>query len=222
MNEYLFFMTDYDNINARFATFPGTGNVYMVMTVAASDSKYSTQSVTNYVKPSGGIPSTDLEQSIRNSLIKANSALQSAFENIDVEVTWNSANHRHEFTDNVFNQAAFQFGLGKQPIVTIYTKASGMIPSSPICSMPLLPYGVTDTEEATRYVGVMATSDTDFVYFEASSGGGGFVMEIDLTVYELASNKVTSLSAQSTDTQYPSAKCVYDLVGDVETLLAAI
>lgn len=35
-------------------------------------------------------------------------------------------------------------------------------------------------------------------------------------------NKVTSISAQSTDTQYPSAKCVYDMMGDVESLLAAI
>lgn len=35
-------------------------------------------------------------------------------------------------------------------------------------------------------------------------------------------NKVTSLSSSSTDTQYPSAKCVYDLVGDVETLLSNI
>lgn len=32
-------------------------------------------------------------------------------------------------------------------------------------------------------------------------------------------NKVTTLSATSTDTQYPSAKCVYDLVGDVKTLI---
>ena len=39
---------------------------------------------------------------------------------------------------------------------------------------------------------------------------------------EDASNKVTSLSASSTDTQYPSAKCVYDIVGNIETLLAAI
>ena len=44
----------------------------------------------------------------------------------------------------------------------------------------------------------------------------------DITGKEDKSNKVTSLSSQSTDTQYPSAKCVYDLVGDVETLLAAI
>lgn len=39
---------------------------------------------------------------------------------------------------------------------------------------------------------------------------------------ESTSNKVTSLSSSSTDTQYPSAKCVYDLIGDVETLLAAL
>ena len=42
------------------------------------------------------------------------------------------------------------------------------------------------------------------------------------TGYEQTANKVTSLSAQSTDTQYPSAKCVYDIVGDIETLLAAL
>lgn len=36
------------------------------------------------------------------------------------------------------------------------------------------------------------------------------------------SNLVTSLSASSTDAQYPSAKCVYDLVGNVESLLSSI
>lgn len=36
---------------------------------------------------------------------------------------------------------------------------------------------------------------------------------------ETANNKVTSLSSSSTDTQYPSAKCVYDLVGDIESIL---
>ena len=39
---------------------------------------------------------------------------------------------------------------------------------------------------------------------------------------ESSSNKVTSLSSSSTDTEYPSAKCVYDLVGDIETLLGGI
>lgn len=36
------------------------------------------------------------------------------------------------------------------------------------------------------------------------------------------SNLVTSLSSSSTDAQYPSAKCVYDLIGDVETLLSQV
>lgn len=32
----------------------------------------------------------------------------------------------------------------------------------------------------------------------------------------------TALSSQSTDEQVPSAKCVYDMIGDVESLLEAI
>ena len=36
------------------------------------------------------------------------------------------------------------------------------------------------------------------------------------------SNKVTTINANSTDKEYPSAKCVYDLVGNVETLLGGI
>ena len=36
------------------------------------------------------------------------------------------------------------------------------------------------------------------------------------------SNLVTSISSSSTDTQYPSAKCVYDIVGDIETLLQSV
>lgn len=39
---------------------------------------------------------------------------------------------------------------------------------------------------------------------------------------EKTANKVTSISASSTNTQYPSAKCVYDLVGNVEALLAQV
>ena len=35
-------------------------------------------------------------------------------------------------------------------------------------------------------------------------------------------NKVTSISSLSTDDEYPSAKCMYDIVGDIETLLGGI
>ena len=44
----------------------------------------------------------------------------------------------------------------------------------------------------------------------------------DVSSMEVTTNKVTSLSPSSTHAQYPSAKCVYDLVGDVETILASI
>ena len=43
-----------------------------------------------------------------------------------------------------------------------------------------------------------------------------------LNAKENTSNKVTSLSSSSTDTQYPSAKCVYDLIGDINTALDLI
>ena len=44
----------------------------------------------------------------------------------------------------------------------------------------------------------------------------------DISGKQDKSNLVTSLSASSTDIQYPSAKCVYDLVGDIETALNTI
>lgn len=44
----------------------------------------------------------------------------------------------------------------------------------------------------------------------------------DISGKEDKTNKVTSLSENSTDTQYPSAKCVYNIVGNIETLLGGI
>lgn len=39
---------------------------------------------------------------------------------------------------------------------------------------------------------------------------------------ESTTNKVQSVSSASTHTQYPTAKCLYDMVGNIETLLAAL
>lgn len=39
---------------------------------------------------------------------------------------------------------------------------------------------------------------------------------------EQVSNKVTSISADSTNDEYPSAKCVYDIVGNIESILDLI
>lgn len=39
---------------------------------------------------------------------------------------------------------------------------------------------------------------------------------------QTTSNLVTSISSSSTDTQYPSAKCVYDIVGNIEAALQEV
>ncbi len=42
---------------------------------------------------------------------------------------------------------------------------------------------------------------------------------VNLTSFEQTSNKVTSLSDSSTDAQYPSAKCIYDIITDNEEVV---
>ena len=56
----------------------------------------------------------------------------------------------------------------------------------------------------------------------AFTNDSGYITSSALNGYEQTSNKVTSISSSSTNTQYPSAKCVYDIVGDIETLINAL
>lgn len=44
----------------------------------------------------------------------------------------------------------------------------------------------------------------------------------ELTNKENVSNKVTSISSLSTNDEYPTAKCVFDIIGDVESILATL
>ena len=86
--------------------------------------------------------------------------------------------------------------------ISAYTKPSGGIPKS-------------DMTTAVQTSLSNADSALQSVTAQDVTGALGFTPEN-------AANKVTSLSDQSTDVQYPSAKCIWDLIGDVETLLAAI
>ena len=47
-------------------------------------------------------------------------------------------------------------------------------------------------------------------------------ISVDTSIIQTTSNKVTSLSSDSTDNQYPSAKCVYDLIGDINSVLSLL
>lgn len=64
---------------------------------------------------------------------------------------------------------------------------------------------------------------TDQTYDGTSSNAqSGVAVAEAISGKQDVSNLVTSISSSSTDTQYPSAKCVYDIVGDIETALHTI
>lgn len=54
------------------------------------------------------------------------------------------------------------------------------------------------------------------------TNGAGYITSSALSGYQTTSNLVTSVSSSSTDSQYPSAKCVYDIIGNIETLLSQV
>lgn len=96
--------------------------------------------------------------------------------------------------------------------------------------------------EYTIVASLPATGEAGVIYLIANSGSGQNIYdeyiwvnnafekigttEIDISGKENTSNKVTSLSSSSTDTQYPSAKATYTyintMLGDIETLLSNI
>lgn len=67
---------------------------------------------------------------------------------------------------------------------------------------------------------VQENNDNELENFKITRAN--FISGIAPQNMEVTTNKVTSLSSSSTDTQYPSAKCVYDLIGDIDTALDAI
>lgn len=86
---------------------------------------------------------------------------------------------------------------------------------------------VTSVNGATGAVNIVVptktsdlTNDSGFITSAPVTSVNGQTGAV--TGLQTTSNLVTSLSASSTNSQYPSAKCVYDLIGNVETLLAAI
>ena len=56
---------------------------------------------------------------------------------------------------------------------------------------------------------------------DAVSVGGKTLTDLEGD-FQLKSNIVTTLSSNSTDSQYPSAKLVYDILGDLERRLGDI
>ena len=69
---------------------------------------------------------------------------------------------------------------------------------------------------------VYDVKDTGMNYAWNGTSWDELGMNIDASLFELKENKVTSISSASTDTEYPSAKCMYDIVGDISSVLAGV
>ena len=84
---------------------------------------------------------------------------------------------------------------------------------------PIIPTVPTNVGAFTNDAGYLTSVPAEYVTETELESKGYLTEHQSISGKEDNSNKVTSLSASSTDTQYPSAKCVYDAIGDVETIL---
>lgn len=86
----------------------------------------------------------------------------------------------------------------------------------------------TDTSDLTNGAGyITGINSSDVVSALGytpynSSNPNGYLTSSAISNMQTTNNLVTSVSSSSTDSQYPSAKCVYDIIGDIESLLAAV
>lgn len=177
-----------------------------------------------YTKPAGGIPASDLAGWVLPSAVTDYSVGGLGYtknQGTVTEVKMNNATVPQ--TDGVIN-------LGT--VVTDVSNKQDVIDSSHKLSADLVDDSstthkfVTASDKTTwngKQDALVSGTNIKTINNESILGSGNITIQGgDVSGKEDVSNKVTSLSASSTDTQYPSAKCVYDLVGDIETLLAAI
>lgn len=68
------------------------------------------------------------------------------------------------------------------------------------------------------------SSGLEYVWGKISGQGSASWIQLgaDIADFENSNNKVTTIDENSTNVQYPSAKCVYDLIGDINSVLDSI
>lgn len=154
-----------------------------------------TKNTGTYNKPTGGIPKSDLASDVQTSLGKADSALQS------VPNTYALKTEIPTKTSQLTNDSGF---------ITAHQDISNKLdkPTTITDSVVIVGYN-PNTTESTGFELDSAVLTDSTTYIPTS-----IVVKDAISHRELTANKVTSISSASTDTQYPSAKAVYDFVVD--------
>lgn len=98
-------------------------------------------------------------------------------------------------------------------VAKLYDRDNNLLSTSDTIDLPIESMVVDATYDDTTKEIVLTLQSGSTVRFSVADLVSGL---------ESTSNKVTSISASSTDTQYPSAKCVYNLVGEIAEALDAI
>lgn len=130
--------------------------------------------------------------------------------------TWATNSTTAAFCAAVNADATATAGMAYLGEVTFSDLPSSIVNAEVVCEV------MDGTGTSGKVIHLVLTSGNvspyrwEYTYWNDGSNVSGWV------AFETTANKVTSLSAQSTDAQYPSAKCVYDIIGNVESLLAAI
>lgn len=172
------------------------------------------------------VPVTDIK--INNTSILSNGSA-----NIVTNTAYNASSNKiatmsdvPSVSDRLKIYARSGYNLNTCYDAGVYLVAQGSnIPSgSNYGSLLVMPYrkaeGNTTPDFGTQIFmpnGDDNTHPNSFYYRTALSGSWNSWQELETTT-----NKVTSISSSSTDAQYPSAKCVYDIIGDIESLLGGI
>lgn len=172
------------------------------------------------------VPVTDIK--INNTSILSNGSA-----NIVTNTAYNASSNKiatmsdvPSVSDRLKVNARSAYDLNTCYDAGVYLVAQGSnIPSgSNYGSLLVMPYrkaeGNTTPDFGTQIFmpnGDDNTHPNSFYYRTALSGSWNSWQELETTT-----NKVTSISSSSTDAQYPSAKCVYDIIGDIESLLGGI
>ena len=116
------------------------------------------------------------------------------------KTTWN--NKLSSETDPIFSASA-SAGITSTDISNWNNKSDFSGDYDDLTNKPTIPVVPTNVSAFTNDAGYLTSHQ-------------------DISGKEDKSNKVTSISSSSTDTQYPSAKCVYDIVGDIASTLDTI
>lgn len=211
----------------------GTGNVISDITVSGHQIT-KVKGITAYTKPSGGIPEADLASAVATKLNSGSNKIfygtcTTAKATADKVATLTD-NTGFTLTTGVCVAIKFTYASAAAPM-TLNVNNTG--------AKTIVRYGTTEASSGTTTSGWVAGSIGIFFYdgtywvrdyWNNTTYSGMTQAEIDdgtsttnrlispslfvdnISGKEDLSNKVTSISSSSTDTQYPSAKCVYDAI----------